>query len=304
MAATMASVALLLAYKDDEDWKRREDWDRDTYWWFKIGGTAYRIPKPFEIGALASMIERTTEFMINDEMTDRRFAQVLGGILHDQLSMSVTPQALKPLVDIYANKDSFTGRPIESLGMDKLLKRDRYTENTSEAARQLGKIPGGLSPVQIDHLIGGYFGWLGSMVAVGTDLVARPLLDRPARPSPMVRALTRNIVEDLDNDPIRSRYVTEFYEQSQRLMQAYQSMREAERAGNTDRVQALQSRYGSRLKQQANNANRQRAALAELNRERKRLMSDPMLSGAAKSRRLYRINTEMDKLAQSVGPLL
>jgi hypothetical protein len=65
----------LLAYKDDDDWKKREDWDRDNYWWFKIGDTAYRIPKPFEIGAIGTLAERSLELMISDEMTGKRFAQ-------------------------------------------------------------------------------------------------------------------------------------------------------------------------------------------------------------------------------------
>jgi hypothetical protein len=40
-AAALASLALLAAYSDDDDWKKREDWDRDNYWWFKFGGIAY-----------------------------------------------------------------------------------------------------------------------------------------------------------------------------------------------------------------------------------------------------------------------
>ena len=56
----LASIALYLAYKDDEDFKEGEQWDRDTYWWFKFPGSdvAFRLPKPFEVGALGTMAER------------------------------------------------------------------------------------------------------------------------------------------------------------------------------------------------------------------------------------------------------
>ena len=64
-AASLASLALLAAFGDDDDWKKREDWDRDTYWWFKFGGIAYRIPKPFEIGAAATLVERTAELIFD-----------------------------------------------------------------------------------------------------------------------------------------------------------------------------------------------------------------------------------------------
>ena len=52
-AVSLASLALLGAYSDDEDWKKREDFDRDNFWWFKVGDMAFRIPKPFEVGATA-----------------------------------------------------------------------------------------------------------------------------------------------------------------------------------------------------------------------------------------------------------
>lgn len=57
-AVAMASLALLAAYGDDDDWKRREDWDRNNFWWFKVGGIAFRIPKPFELGAIGTLAER------------------------------------------------------------------------------------------------------------------------------------------------------------------------------------------------------------------------------------------------------
>jgi hypothetical protein len=55
-ATTLASTLLYLLFKDDPDFKEREEWDRDTYWWAKIGGVVVRIPKPFEIGALATLL--------------------------------------------------------------------------------------------------------------------------------------------------------------------------------------------------------------------------------------------------------
>jgi hypothetical protein len=71
----LASIGLLLAYGDDDDWKKREDWDRDNYWWFKVGGIAFRIPKPFEIGAVGTLAERSLEYMIDKEMTGKRFRE-------------------------------------------------------------------------------------------------------------------------------------------------------------------------------------------------------------------------------------
>ena len=74
-AVSLASLGLLAAYGDDDDWKKREDWDRDNFWWFKVGDKAFRIPKPFEVGAIGTLAERTAELMLSDEMTGKRFGQ-------------------------------------------------------------------------------------------------------------------------------------------------------------------------------------------------------------------------------------
>lgn len=125
----------MLAYQDDDDWKKREDWDRDNYWWFKLGGTAFRIPKPFEIGAIGTLAERGVEYFASDEMTGERFTQRLMALIGDNLSMNPVPQLVKPIIDVYANKDSFSGRPIETMGMERLKSEYRYNANTSLTAR-------------------------------------------------------------------------------------------------------------------------------------------------------------------------
>ena len=70
-AVALASITLMLAYQDDDDWKAREDWDRDAWWWFKIGETAYRIPKPFEVGAMGTIAERSLELVDQQAAIDR-----------------------------------------------------------------------------------------------------------------------------------------------------------------------------------------------------------------------------------------
>lgn len=135
MAVSVASLGLLAAYADDEDWKRREDWDRDSYWWFKVGDTAFRIPKPFEVGAIGTLAERTAEAMFSDEMDSQRFMERISHMVSQTFAFDPIPQAVKPLLDIYSNKDSFTGRAIESQADQRLRPQDRYNEKTSEVAR-------------------------------------------------------------------------------------------------------------------------------------------------------------------------
>lgn len=240
-AVTMASLGLLAAYGDDDDWKKREEWDRNNFWWFKFGGQAFRIPKPFEIGAIATLAERGFELAFDKEMTNKRFMSQVMTLLGDNLSMNPVPQLVKPMLDVYANKDSFSGRPIESMGMDKLKADYRFTDRTSMTARAIStgmnavtELAGkeSLSPVQVDSMLRGYFGWLGSFVIGAADVLARPATGQAEHPSSDIwKAATGGMTSDLRDAP--SRYVSQMYEQAKELEQAYGTWRSLQKEGKT-----------------------------------------------------------------------
>lgn len=239
-AVALASIALLLAYKDDDEWKKREDWDRDNFWWFRIGNAAFRIPKPFEIGAMGTLAERSVELAISDEMTGKRFAERLSAMLGGTFALNPTPQLFKPMIDIYANKDSFTGRLIESRGLENLTKPERSTPNTSLVAKTLGKAGDvtQLSPVQIDFLIRSYFGWLGSHAAMTVDLMSEPFMDvvKPARRLEDIFVLG-DFVKGLPNN--RSRYVEDFYKQAKVVHEVMGDLKRAREVGDIEKVRSI-----------------------------------------------------------------
>jgi hypothetical protein len=232
-AVALASVALLLAYSGDDEWEKREDWDRDNFWWFRVGEVAFRIPKPFEIGAIGTLAERGVELMITKDMTGKRFAERLRAMVGDTFALNPVPQMFKPMIDLYSNVDSFTGRTIESRSMQRLSKPERTTPHTSLVARLIGKAGNvtQLSPVQVDHLIRSYFGWLGSHTAMTVDLVAQPFMDvkPPARRIGDV-FVVGDFVKGLPSD--RARYVEEFYKQAKAVQEVMADVRHAREAGN------------------------------------------------------------------------
>jgi hypothetical protein len=67
------------------------------------------------------------------------------------------PQAIKPLLEVYTNKNFFSGQNIESPSMQNRDPEARFTASTTEAAKALAKVLP-MSPVQIEHLARGYFG--------------------------------------------------------------------------------------------------------------------------------------------------
>lgn len=236
-AVALASIALMLAQKDDEEWKKREDWDRDAFWAFRIGDVMYRIPKPFEIGAIGTLAERSVELMISDEMGGKRFAERLKAMVMETFSMNPMPQLFKPLADVYFNKDSFTGRQIETRGMENLSKGERATPYTSLAAKVAGKAEV-LSPVQIDHLIRGYFGWLGSHVAMTADMMAQPFMDN-AKPARKIDDyfIVGDFAKSLPSN--RSRYVEQFYKQSKAIHEVMGDLKQARESQDAAKIQEI-----------------------------------------------------------------
>lgn len=308
-AVSLASLALMLGYEDDEDWKKREDWDRDSYWWFKIGDIAMRIPKPFEIGAIGSLAERTWEMGFNKEMTGERYRQRLSAAIFQTFAMDPTPQIVKPLLDVWANKDSFTQRPIEGPSLQNLRPEDRYDERTTTAAKWLGMLGlpdpallakgqySALSPKQIDFLVRGYFGALGSTAMVALDWGLRPLTGAGERPDIQLRDvfLAGAFTETLPSNS--SRYLTQLYNNATAIEQAYASYQAAVKSGDLEKAREILGDEKAKI-QLYPTVEALKRAEADLNRQIKQVEASKTLSGETKRRLLDMLSVKKNALAE------
>ena len=191
-----ASVAYMLSMEDDDEYQNLEEWIRDTYWPIKVGNKWYFLPKPFEIGAVASVVERITKNFIDDSVDAKYTAERIKDIIQEQLAFDLRPQALRPWMEVGNNKDSFLNRHIES-PFDRRPKAERKRAFTSEFSVVMSEALGAtlrpiggedkdyhLSPIQIDHLIRGYFGWAGTTIVAAFDkLVTENIRDMPEKPT-------------------------------------------------------------------------------------------------------------------------
>lgn len=306
-ATAMFSIALLAAYSDDDDWKKREEWDRNNFWWFKFGGTAFRIPKPFEIGAIATLAERGFELAFDKEMTGSRFGKQVATLLGDNLSMNPVPQLVKPIVDVYANKNSFSGRPIETMSMERLKSEYRFTDRTSMTARGLSTAANSVaglvggeawSPVQIDHMLRGYFGWLGSFVVGAGDVIARPATGQTSRAaSDMWKVATGGMVSELRDAP--SRYVSQMYEQAREIEQAYGTWRSLQKEGKTLEAQEFfkDNREDLSKYRRIEAVKKQESKL----NERIRIIERSDMDGDAKRDLIRSIQVQKDRVARQIA---
>ena len=90
-----------------------------------------------------------------------------------------------------------------------------------------------LSPVQIDSMLRGYFGWLGTFIVGGADMLTRPLTNEPSRPqADYLKAVTQGIARQAPEPS--SKYVSAVYDQAKILEQAYATHRQLIREGKVD----------------------------------------------------------------------
>lgn len=296
-AVSLASLALMLAYQDDEDWKKREDWDRDSYWWFKIGDTAFRIPKPFEVGAIGTIAERTWELGFDEEMTARRYGDRVRHALEQTFAFNPVPQMFKPILDVYANRDSFTERAIEGFAMEQLRPEDRANENTSNVARGLGSLTG-TSPLMIDHLLKGYFGGVATLTTGAIDMAVHPLTGRGERPTAdKIKFFTSSLVTDLPAD--QSRYVQQLYDRATQVDEVYASYQRALKMG--DKAKALELLEGNRgLVAQHQSVAAAKKQLASLNAQLQRIDASTSLSAESKKSLLTSLRSKRNAIAENL----
>jgi hypothetical protein len=306
----MASVLLYGMYKDDEDFKRREDWDRDNFWWFKIGDTQFRIPKPFEIGALGTIAERTYEQIADDSVEGKVFSGRINSMLADTFSLNPTPQMVKPLIDLYANKDSFTGAPIESGGMENLSKQERINSNTSGLAIALGGISEiaakiltfnpqaqGVSPIQMDYAIKAYLGWLGATAASTADLAVEPFTEGTRVRKPVIDTVGLGFIKT--EPQTQSKYMTQFYTNNARIQSAMADMRHYAQLGDMEKVQKIYESKGDDIMvaKMYDQASKQ---FAELRKQSRLIQEDKNMGTEDKRTELNRIKILMSDMAKQI----
>nr|WP_255702058.1 LPD38 domain-containing protein [Salinicola sp. DM10] len=311
---TLATIALYLNNRDDEDYQKLEDWQKDTYWFFKVGDQAFFIPKPFEVGAIATMAERITQQFVDDEATGALFAQRMGHMLTGTFAFSPVPQMMQPALDVYANRDSFTDRPIEGMGDQRLSPMLRRRDSTSRVARgtswalnhTLGAIgnpetnPAALSPLQVDYLIQGYLGQVGAWAAGSLDVAWNVFdgKDEPAKRWYEYQPI-RRFYTNLGDEPRYTRYGTVFYDGLREAERAYADVKEMGEMGRLEEARALARSKADVLKLRKPLMRAQR----KLNDVRKQIeaIRRSNLDGELKRQRIDRLTALKNRIQQILG---
>ncbi|HEA3088963.1 TPA: hypothetical protein RVR74_001251 [Aeromonas salmonicida] len=244
---TAMSLGLLASNWDDERYEELPDWDKDANWHFFVGDQHWRIPKPFEIGVIFGTIPERMVRALGDKDTGAQFGKAVARAIGDTFALNPTPQIVKPMVEAAFNYDSFRGGPIDSPQDLAVRAEARYNEQTSLLMRELGEVSG-LSPKQLEHLVIGYTGTMGSYVMAAADGMIRAgtpgeSASWRADEIPLVKAVYRG------TGPAKStQHMEEFYRMLNEVNQLKRTVDQYRSEGLTDKASELLEEQGGILK--------------------------------------------------------
>lgn len=220
IAITIPTILLYLMNHDEEWYKETPQWQKDSFFLFRVGGQTIRIPKPFLLGFVFGTIPERVLTTMNKEDPEG-FKNFVDSII-GQVPMPI-PTGAAPLIETWANRSFFTGGPIDPRGEQDLSPQFRYGTWTSEIAKTLSGNIGGISPRKIDNMVSGYFGGLGKYATQSIDFITNSAgwTDGIPRPSqgwqglPVIKGL-------LSREPIgsASESVNRFYAGKERATNA------------------------------------------------------------------------------------
>jgi hypothetical protein len=187
------------------------------------------------------------------------------------------------------------------MGMQKLDPEYRYTSRTTMPARAVSTMTGGaLSPVQVDHLVKAYFGWLGALSVGAVDQAVRPLTSEPTRPQPDYwKVATGGLASETDS--ASSYYVTRLYDQAKEMEAAYATWRSLLKEGRVEEAKEyLEENKEDIVRHKAlQKVTEGEAKFSEMIRMIERSTT---MDAEQKKERINRIRAQQDRLARTVGP--
>jgi hypothetical protein len=160
---TLAYTALM---QNNEAYKNADEYDKLNNWFIPLPffKDPIKVPIPFESGVVFKALP---EAMYNLAATDAKSKDVLPAVAKlvvsqvPGVSNLFLPQGAKPIMESLTNTNFYTMSPIESQRQLQELPGHRSNATTTELSKLVGRTLG-VSPIQIDHLVNGYTGSIGT----------------------------------------------------------------------------------------------------------------------------------------------
>lgn len=297
----LSSVGLYLLNRDNPRYQDLPDWQKDSYWHFFVptpdgSEKHFMYPKVWEAGALASIAERTTGTLLDDDPNGlgKDFSRIIG----HTFNLNLMPQIVAPLYEQATNRNSFTKTPIDTPGMENVQPFLRAKPNTSETMKALGMatrdLPESLQvpPARAEALLRGYlntwamYGLMLSDQAFFGDKLPEMRTDQ----MPVVRRFYQD-------EPARgTKFESQFYDMLGEAKRLQGTLRELDRQGRPD---IADQKEQSPLAGESKPLERTNKNLQSLNAEMKDVRRADDLTPAEKRQRLDALTVERNQLLKN-----
>ena len=213
----------------DDDYENQSDEQRDNN--FFVSGM--RIGVPQELRPLKALIERgTRSWVMNAPRADIDNPEIAAAVIRRAwetvAGIVPIPTMVRAPLENIVNYDFFTGRPVVGRGIEHLAPAQQVTANTSELAKSVGQSLD-VSPVKVDHLLRGYFGYVADTVNKLTNAMSG---DRRAA-NQWEQMLWGTAFEN----PYGSGPKTDFYDLLNKTTEARDTMNNLAKSGEREKLQ-------------------------------------------------------------------
>jgi len=207
---------------------RRQVGELDQKRWQVNKGAIFRIPKPFEMGILfGSLPERVLEKYFKE---NPKALKDFEDTMIAMFAPPFIPDVIKPFLETYANRSTFTGNPIIPGHLEeKTLSFDQYTPYTSEFAKAFSKLlgqhmPGAKfsrfgSPIIFEQFVKDWSGGVGmyALQMIDASLAAVGVLPTKLKPEATLAELPFIKAFALRFPTANSQSVKDFYENNRKV---------------------------------------------------------------------------------------
>ena len=298
LTLSAAALALWGWFKDDERYKELEDWDKWSYTHFWLGDLHYRIPNPFEVGSIFMAFPVTVADALYGNEETKHISEFWWHTLTQTFAIS-PPQLFNPIIEQWANKSMFTGRPIVGEYLQGLEPEAQADPWTSETMQQIGKTVG-VSPKRLEALANGYFATLAEFILFGADTITANLFKYPKSPPwkiddyPLVGALVRE-----GKNPRYTKHQQDFYDLYTDADRIIKTVHAYQQTGNFEKAKELLEKNPKKIAWYKT-LNRARLRASKINKQMRAILASTDLSPEEKEKRLNQLIKAKNALFQQI----
>lgn len=292
--ATMLYSALM---QDNKHYRDAMPDQKYSNWYMPFPGLEepVKIPIPFEAGMLfKSVPEAMVELFMKHDKSAIDGLKMTAMRMIPGLETSAVAQAARPGLEAYTNTSLQTGETIQSERELKMLPGERIRPGTSGVAQEIGGALN-LSPIMIDHVIGGYTSSMGMALMHITDGIVGSKMQGAPVASDLSQTPVIGSLFARDGGAILQEAMGKFHD----LEEVKNTFTSLKNAGQTDRAMAFLRQHQEEYAKAAIATSAQKQ-IGQFTKQIEMVVANKDMTGEEKKRRIDQIKEQRRDFAEKM----